>query len=69
MSRTIVQLKNPEHWIWKTNKNNQTKIKIKSKLKKWLKKHCKGAVIMRTEMPPSVWLDKEKFEKFNKEWM
>ena len=68
MIRTLIELKNPEHWDWKVSKKHKPKVKIRGKLKKWIKKHCPGAVYMRQESPPSVWIDIEKADYLKENW-
>lgn len=54
MTKYIVELKNPDHWKWKTHKIGKNKMKIRGKLKKWLKKNCRNSRILRYESPPIV---------------
>ena len=69
MARILIQLQNPIHWKWKASKKHKPKVKIRGKLKKWIKKNCPGSVYMRQEAPPSVWIDEDKVDEFNKTWV
>ena len=69
MARTLIQLQNPDHWKWKANKDHDPKIRIRGKLRKWLKKYCPNFVLMKEDMPPAVWIDKEEADHFKKDWL
>lgn len=69
MTKILIQLKNPDHWDWKVSKKHKPKVKIKSKFKKWIKKHCPGSVYMRQEAPPAIWIDSDKVKMFENRWL
>lgn len=71
MKRNIFALKHEEHWKWKIHKKSRNKLKIRGKLKKWLKKNiCGGYVILRNEPPPSVWIfEDEEAALFKLRWI
>ena len=70
MTKFVFKLHNPEHWCWKTNKKSKSKVKIRGKLKKWLKKNCTSYRILREDIPPIVLLnDKEEAMLLKLTWL
>lgn len=60
MKKFIIILKNPEQWKWKINKYGKAKMKIRGKLKKWLKRNCsEHYIIVNGEVPPFIWITNE----------